>query len=288
MRLAPRMAIGPLAAMRAASACASASRRSPGWTASTSPSRSSSAASSSRPVHMISSARARPTSIGKRTGPPAPGKPPHSASGSANVACAAASRMSQASESSAAPARAAPFSAAITIWGSASQRVVEAVGGPHQVEDLRLGVARADRRIEDPHREERRAGAGQHDRLDLVVARQRVHVALQRQQDLAGQAVLVGGPIDGDGGDPAVAAKHHLCAGHATFIEADAGLVNAGWEIVGSRAAQISTRSLPGGTGCARCCAMRSRARKLRDLIVVRRHHPAPTCDPVCPDRRER
>ena len=160
--------------------------------------------------------------------------------------------------------------------GERLQRVVEAVGGPHQVQDLRLGVARADRRIEDPHREERRAGAGQHDRLDLVVARQRIHVALQRQQDLAGQAVLVGGPIDGDGGDPAVAAKHHLCAGHATFIEADAGLVNAEGEIVGSRAAQISTRSLPGGTGCARCCAMRLRARKLRDLIVVRRHHPAP------------
>ena len=41
-------------------------------------------------VQISSSARARPTSCGKRTGPPAPGKPPQAASGMHSVACSAA------------------------------------------------------------------------------------------------------------------------------------------------------------------------------------------------------
>jgi hypothetical protein len=71
-------------------------------------------------VQISSSARARPTIAGKRTGPPAPGKPPQSASGKAHVACDAARRISHASDSSAAPARAMPLSATMTICGRAS------------------------------------------------------------------------------------------------------------------------------------------------------------------------
>ena len=84
------------------------------------------------------------------------------------------------------------------------ERVVHPVGRPHQLEDLLLGIARPHAGIEDPHREELRAAAGEHDGLGLRVAGQVVDDRLEPQQHLAREPILIGRAIDGDRHHPAV------------------------------------------------------------------------------------
>src|SRR6266446_2285110 len=189
MRLAPRVASGPLAPMRAANAWASGSSRSAGYTPDTSPIRSISSASTSRPVQMSSSARPRPTIAGRRTGPPAPGKPPQRASGKANVA-----RERQLGRSRARDA----VERDDDDLGKRLDRIVEAVGDTHQLENLLLAVGGPHRGIQDPHREELGSASRDDDHVDLAVAAQAIGDALQGYQDITCEPVLVGRPSERD------------------------------------------------------------------------------------------
>ena len=83
-------------------------------------------------------------------------------------------------------------------------RVVQAVSDAHQLEDLLLRVARAHRRVQDSHREELAAGSGEDDGLHLVVAAEAIDDLLQAEQDVAGEAVLIRGPIERDGDDAVI------------------------------------------------------------------------------------
>ena len=120
MRFAPRVASGPAVAIRAASAFADCRRSSDEWIACTSPNVSISLASIVLPVPISSRARPRPAISANREGPPAPGNPPHAASGNCIVACDAARRISHAKANSAPPARTSPLRAAMTVWGASS------------------------------------------------------------------------------------------------------------------------------------------------------------------------
>ena len=86
----------------------------------TSPIACASAASTNRPVRIISIARPVPTSRASRWVPPAPGSTDRVVSGSPNRAFSDAIRMSHAIASSQPPPRANPLTAATVGFGKAS------------------------------------------------------------------------------------------------------------------------------------------------------------------------
>ena len=83
--------------------------------------------------------------------------------------------------------------------------IVEPVGDADQVEDLLLGVAGPHGRVQDAHREELGAAARDDHGLDLVVMAEIVCDALHRQENLAGEPVLVIRTIKGQREDALVA-----------------------------------------------------------------------------------
>jgi hypothetical protein len=85
--------------------------------------------------------------------------------------------------------------------GQGLDGVVEPVGGADQLEDLFLGIAGPHRRAQDAHGEELGAGAGDDHGLDPFVPAEIIHDALERQEDVAGEPVLVTGAIEGQGED---------------------------------------------------------------------------------------
>jgi len=142
-------------------------------------------------VQISSRARARPTIAGSRTGPPAPGNPPQSASGSAKPDVARQRQLGRARACGAVERRDDDL-------GERLDPIVEAVGDADQLEDLLFGVTRPDRGIQDAHREELGAASRDHDRLDLLVGAQTIDQALQCQQDVARESVLIGRPVEHD------------------------------------------------------------------------------------------
>ena len=96
-----------------------------------------------------------------------------------------------------------------------------AVGGAHQIEDLFFRVARAHGGIEDAHREELAAAAGDDDGLSVVGTAEAIDDLLQAEQDVAGETVLVGGPIEDDGDDAAIALDANLIRSHAGLHESE-------------------------------------------------------------------
>ena len=187
-----------------------ASSRSAGCTASTRPSRSISSALTCRPVQISSSARARPTMPGRRTGAPRAGKPAPQCLGQREGRVRGGeAHVARQRQLGRARAR-RPVERGDDDLREGLERIEETVARAHQLEDLLLGIARPHRRVQNAHREELSAAAGDDDGLSLLVAGQPIRDPLQRRQDLSGEPVLVGGPVQRDRDHGSVAIDAHL------------------------------------------------------------------------------
>jgi len=103
-----------------------------------------------------------------------------------------------------------PLARAGFAWFSIDYRLTPYHRNPDQLEDLLLAVRGPHDRTEDAHREELPAGAGQHDGLDVLVAREAVDDILQAEQHLAGEAVVIRRAIERHDGHAVVALTRHI------------------------------------------------------------------------------
>ena len=77
-------------------------------------------------------------------------------------------------------------------------RVVETVRHAHELEDLILGVAPTNDGIQDAHREERGAAAGDDDRVSPFIDAEAVDEPLQGQEHVPRQPILIVRSVQGD------------------------------------------------------------------------------------------